>query len=196
MKDLAKWIPIYAALLAGCVALFVNNQTNKNSLELEKRQFESNLILKALVPNDTAQSVRNIKFLIEAGFIDKSNTKLYNIIRDTHLQVKLPKHDTVEITPANGYAMKLDDVDLFSAQLVDNNKKPIEGAQITIYKNSRSRQVYASTRSDIHGLFKIALPDGDNGIRVAIEKQGFVALRKIYLRSGIKHLNIIPLASE
>lgn len=69
----AIWTSIILAILTGAIAIWNSNYNSRKALELEKNQFESNLVLKLITPDDTTQSIRNIKFFIEAGFLSKDN---------------------------------------------------------------------------------------------------------------------------
>jgi hypothetical protein len=193
MKDF-KLLPLWVALFAGCIALFGNFYNGRQMLKLERKQFESNLILKSLVPDDSAQSIKNVRFLIKAGFISADNDKLISLIRDTVYHIAFPKADTISISPLS--KAFLGDQELFSARIVDQNKRGIQGVKIHVFKTSAytrpEEKPYATTGTDANGLFKVAVPDG-KWIKIAISKPGYNGFVKSYLKGTLKGLKVIPL---
>ncbi len=193
MKDI-KLLPLWVGLIAGCIALFGNYYNGRQILKLERKQFESNLILKSLVPNDSAQSIKNVRFLIKAGFISPDNDKLISLIQDTIYHIEFPKADTISISPQN--TVYLGEQNLFSARIVDQDNKAIEGVSISVSKGSSitkpGANPYAVAESDANGLFKIAIPDG-KWVKVVLSKPGYNGFVKNYLKGTLKTLRRIPL---
>jgi len=193
MKDF-KLLPLWVGIIAGCVALFGNYFNSRQMLKLEKKQFESNLILKSLVPNDSAQSIKNIRFLIKAGFISPDNDKLISLIKDTVYHIEFPKADTVNISPQS--TVYLGEQNLFSAQIVDQNNTGIKGVKVNVFDNypfiSPNGKAFSSAESDENGLFKVAIPN-IKWIRVSVSKAGYNGFVKLYRQGSLKSLKLIPL---
>lgn len=189
MKDI-KLLPLWVCIIAGCIALFGNFYNGNQSLKIEKKQFESNLILKSMVPGDSAQSIKNIRFLIKAGFISADNDKIIKLIKDTVYHIEFPKSDTLTIRPENGY--QVNSGALFSAQVVDDGNKPLKDALISIFKYKTAGKAYAITKSDANGLFKVPYPD-EEWVKVVITKEGYRHFAKLYIGRTLDSVRLIPL---
>ena len=76
MKN-SVWTPLFAAVVGGIITagsnIYVNSRQESQKLLLQKQQFESELILRAIVPDSITRSKKNIDILVKAGFISKEN---------------------------------------------------------------------------------------------------------------------------
>lgn len=189
IKDI-KLLPLWVCIIAGCVALCGNYYNGTQLLKIEKKQFESNLILKSLVPGDSAQSIKNIRFLIQAGFVSADNDKLISLIKDTVYNIEFPKNDTLSIRPENGYQVNAGT--LFSAQIVDQQNKPLRDAKVSIFKHRTDDKAYAVSTSDVNGLFKVPCPD-EKWIKVIITREGYRSFAKLYMGRTLNSVRLIPL---
>lgn len=193
-KYFQAWTGIIAAIIAGTIAISNTVYTSRKTLELEKRQFESNLVLKLIVPNDTTQSIKNIKFFIEAGFLSKENEKLFYLF--PKYDIKFPTSDTIKISPQNGYSLQVSD--LFSAQITNDKGDGIKNARIKVFKNNllKDTTCFSTTQTDENGLFKLALPKGEKIVKINISKERYKPINKIYFVKQLKNLRKIILESN
>lgn len=188
------WTAIIAAIIAGIVTISNTIYTSQKTLELEKHQFESNLVLKLIVPYDTTQSIQNIKFFIEAGFLSKENEKLFYLF--PKYEIKFPTIDTIKISPQNDYSMRISN--LFSSQIINEQGNAINHVRIKVFKNHLARDTtyFSVTQTDENGLFKLALPKGESLVKINISKEKYKPINKIYIVRQLKHLNKIILESN
>ncbi len=187
----ALWTAIIAAIIAGVFAIGNNVYTSAKNFDLEKQQFESNLVLKLIVPEDTVQTIQNIKFFIDAGFLSKDNEKLFSLIKKYN--IKLPKKEAVQISPINRYETQL--FNLFSAQITDEKGNPLENVYIKVFKNRKFQNdttAFSYTTTDKNGLFKISLPD-EKKVKVLMRKKNYKEEIKVFSKNQLKNLNKVIL---
>jgi hypothetical protein len=182
------WVSILAALLSvgGALKVAVINASAQREValfnakaqrSLEREQFESNLILKAISAGDIKQSRENMRFLVEAQFIRRESDKVSHLLRDTSFHFHLPAERTVAqpsnsvqsaIPPAaqlgtsNARSIALDlalNGPSFSGIIVDEaTSKPINGATISITtRRSRMRDIEMKTTGP-DGRFTLHYP--------------------------------------
>ena len=180
---------IRALLWGGLITLIVNLVVSyfqdQKKIEMERIQFESTLIINAIDKGNIESSKKNIKFLIESGLISNKNQKILSLLTDSTFLVKLPQKDTIFIEPQNSAELGSSFLkSIYSAQLLDENDKPICGAEIITKairpdnKVERGRY-FAKTISDKYGLFKIPIP-GSERYSLSIQKDGYVGMNSIY----------------
>jgi hypothetical protein len=181
---------LLGAIVGGGVLFGVTVYQENKKLEFEKLQFESQLILNSIEKSDIEASKKNIKFLIESGFISPKNEKVIGILTDTTFAIQLPKKDTVLITPKNGTV--LGPINMlarcWSGKIINSKEKKIEDVNIYInpeIENSPTgvRSYQYSTKTDSNGLFKIILPSEGKNFRILFSKEGFRSQHIIYSNS-------------
>ena len=186
-KDNILRVGIITAIVTGILALINSAYISHKSLELEKKQFESNLVLKLIEPNDTAKSVKNIKFFIEAGFLSKDNEKLIFLI--PKYIIKTPKNDTISITPKNNIIIK--NGIYYLGRVIDEHRQPMENVKIQIIGSSNNYE----TITDNNGSFKILLPS-ENIVIMSITKDNYKPIRKRYISRQLQNLKEIILEAN
>ncbi len=159
----------FGALLGAASLVIVTIYEANQRIELERRQFESQLILNSIVSNSTDETKQNIRFLLETGFISKKNEKILALLDDTTFIYSLPKFDTVTIRPQSNIVLNQDGIvmglQIFSSRVLDKNGNPIKGAVVytnpVVQNNFQNIQSYfSSDTTDEHGIFSVALPFG------------------------------------
>jgi hypothetical protein len=189
------WVSIFAALLSvsGALKVALINATAQRDVALfnakaqrtlEREQFESNLILKAISAGDKKQSYENMRFLVEAQFIRRQSDKVSHLLRDTSFHFHLPVEKTVvqppksepSITPRTAQlgvsSAQLIALDLelhgpsFSGIIIDEaTSKPINGATISITtRRSRMRAIETKTTGS-DGRFTLHYPPRSYALR-------------------------------
>lgn len=183
-----KDTPIIPALIAAAVAIGVSWYSGVQNRKLEKEQFESNLILKAVETGNIDSSKRNLKFLIEAGLISKNNEKIERVLIDSVLEIKFPKAEEDIINPENNYT--LNEKDFLAGQILNENGKYIDSVFVRILKKRLliDTSSFSFTYSDKNGLFKLPIPEEDNKIKVSFTKNGYRQKTIIYSKNAIKNV--------
>lgn len=172
---------LWGGIITLIINLLVSYCQDQKKVEMEKIQFESTLIINAIDKNNIELSKKNIKFLIASGLISNKNQKILTLLTDSTFSIKLPDKDTIFIEPQNPSEIGSSFLkSLYSAQILDENDKPLEGVEVTIKTYTRDNKTvkgsyYAKTISDKNGLFKIPIPEG--GIySLSIQKVGYIGI--------------------
>ena len=101
-NDNKNLIAIIACLIS-LLGIFI---TSIVSIKLEKEQFESNLIVKAVENDDIEVSKRNLRFLIESGIVSRENKKIKKLLsNDTILEIVLPNTVKIKSGPLNDFSI-------------------------------------------------------------------------------------------
>jgi hypothetical protein len=146
---------LIVAVLSVGSALFVAVYNARAQRALEREQFESNLILKAISTGDKKQSYDNLRFLVEAHLIRERSDKVSRLIQDTTFHFSIPS-DTFRVPPAVP-AGTIDIRPTFSGRVLDEETgRPLKGATVyTITKESKEQQVTgADGKFTLHYPFK------------------------------------------
>jgi hypothetical protein len=92
-KGRISFTPTTAALLVALLGIFGtllgSFLQGRSNLALEQRKFESDIILKAATSDNIEQNKKNLKFLLDAGFIHDNEQKLRRIITDSVFTLKI-----------------------------------------------------------------------------------------------------------
>lgn len=170
---------LIGSLLSGTIGFIVTFYQENKKIELERKQFESTLILGAIEKNNPEQSKKNIKFLIESKLISPKNEKIISLLTDSVYEIVLPKIDTIELKPQNPKILNFSKLvtELRAAQLVDENELPVVNAEVFVNpcydKNLKKfRNCFSYTLTDSNGLFEITLPIEER-YHFVIQKKGF-----------------------
>lgn len=185
MEKKSKNNTLKAAIITAGVAIFISWYSGFQNRELEKSQFESNLILKAVETGDIDSSKRNLKFLVESGFISRDNKKLKKVLSDSILEIKFPEQILNLAEPENGNIVN--EGEFLYGQILNADQNPVDSVFVRIYKrrNLSDTTSYSFTYSDRNGLFKVALPKDDKIFKTAFIKKGF----KSYSEMSSKNLS-------
>jgi hypothetical protein len=92
------WQNMNPALLIGIIAAFITVSGNlvvtsiqgRNSLELESQKSQTSLILQAIKTGDRQKALENLKFFIDAGFIQDENNKITSLLKSGGIIPVLP----------------------------------------------------------------------------------------------------------
>lgn len=118
------WLAVFALLIPQCIAIYQEH----NKFELEQAQFESNLILRAIDPNDRKKTEEAVRFLVRAGFV--SEGKILNAIKDTTLSIPTVAEETPAPSPTAAYTV--DKRPTFSGIITDEmTQRPVAGATVS-----------------------------------------------------------------
>lgn len=107
------FIPLISAIIGGVITasanIYINFRQEDQKITLQKQQFESELILRAIIPDNIEQSKKNIDLLVKASFISKENEVIEKINgNDSLLKIRLEPSrdkkggDRPELSPPNG----------------------------------------------------------------------------------------------
>ena len=103
--------------------------------ELEREQFQSNLIQQSIDFKDYEQSRANLKFLVSVGLISERNEKINSFIRDTsvHLQRPIDRLPIEAPSPSKKYKVGLFSEEYLTGTVVDEaTKRPLIGASVIV----------------------------------------------------------------
>lgn len=67
---------VLVAVIGGLVTVFTSYYCIQANRKLECTKYESQMILKALEPSDSAERVRRLAFLVHAGLLDDLEGKI------------------------------------------------------------------------------------------------------------------------
>lgn len=154
---------LFAALLSVGGTLVVASRNATAQRDLEREQFESNLILKAISTGDKKQSFENIRFLVEAHLIRKESDKVSPLLQDTsfhfHLAEDKPVVQSVAPTQSAFTAPIANYEPAFSGIIVDEaTGKPLKGVTIAVKtRRSRMRDIETQITTD-DGKFRLHYP--------------------------------------
>jgi hypothetical protein len=169
-NDNKNLIAIIACLIS-LLGIFI---TSIVSIKLEKEQFESNLIVKAVENDDIEVSKRNLRFLIESGIVSRENKKIKKLLsNDTILEIVLPNTVKIKSGPLNDFS--INEYALFSSRIIDNKNNSLKDVEVVVYKkNSNSdTTLFSSTLSDSNGLFSLPVPNENNIFKYCLKKKGY-----------------------
>ena len=124
-----------AAVFATGSGIGVAYYNAKEQRELEREQFQSNLIQQSIDFKDYKQSRANLKFLIDVGLIAENNKKINSFIRDTsvHLQRPVDRLPIAEPAVSKPYKIGQFSESYLNGTVVDAlTKRPIVGAIVII----------------------------------------------------------------
>jgi hypothetical protein len=133
---------------------------------LEREQFASNLVVKAISAGDNSQSVENLQFLVKAHLLDKKSVKVSELLRDSSFHFYIPADRAIIPTPKINPPKKtinnpsLNYIDpVFSGIVVDAvTLRPLNGVTVSVKtRRSRMRDIEAKiTGAD--GRFTLHYP--------------------------------------
>jgi hypothetical protein len=181
------WATIIVALFSVGGTLVVASQNATAQRELEREQFESNLILKAISTGDKKQSYENIRFLVEAHLIRKESDKVSPLLQDTsfhfHLSEDKPVIQSTSPTQAAFTTPIADYEPTFSGVIVDEaTGKPLKGVRIAVNtRRSRMRDIETQITGE-DGKFKLHYPLRSYYLDYTLT--GYVGLRTLYSAGG------------
>ncbi|OUJ68980.1 carboxypeptidase-like regulatory domain-containing protein [Hymenobacter crusticola] len=126
---------ILAAVFATAGGIWVSYYNAKEQRELEREQFQSNLIQQSIDFKDYKQSRANLQFLIDVGLIAEENSKINAFIRDTSVHLQRPI-DRLPIAPpshSKPYKIGLFSEAYLTGTIVDAlTKRPVVGAVVIV----------------------------------------------------------------
>lgn len=134
-----------------------------NNQALEKLKFESQIILKAATSNDIEQNKKNLKFLLDAGFISDPDSNINTLVNDSTFNLKIETHERV--LSEEGITL--------SGNIIDKESGyPISDARITI----TSKSYLLSEFSNKSGFFFIYIPDFPTREKfiISCQKKGYI----------------------
>lgn len=137
----AIWVSIFAAILSVIGVLRVASTNATAQRELEREQFESNLILKAISTGDKKQSYENIRFLVEAHLIRRESDKVSQLLQDTsfHFHLSVERPVSAPAPTPQILSLREDSALAFSGVVVDEDTgRPLKGVTVSV-KTRRSR---------------------------------------------------------
>lgn len=182
----------FAGAVIGAASLVIVTlyQVNQQA-KLEKKQFESELILESIVKNSPDETRRNIRFLLESGFVSEENEKILPLLDDTTFVYNLPKSETVAIHHQSGNSLNKEaifiNLKLFSSRVLDEDGNPIKGA--IVYTNPLVQKsfenidsYFSSDTTDSQGIFSVALPFEDD-FTFLLMNNGSKIIHRIYPNS-------------
>jgi hypothetical protein len=73
---------VLGAILQGYFTQRVEKTRSESSLKLEKQKFASEIVLRVATSDSIAQNKKNLKFMIDAGFLSDDDGKIRKIIDD------------------------------------------------------------------------------------------------------------------
>ena len=157
------WATIIVALLSVGGTLVVASKNATAQRELEREQFESNLILKAISTGDKKQSYENIRFLVEAHLIRKESDKVSPLLQDTSFHFHLSEDKPVVQSASSSQSALTAPIvayePAFSGVIVDEaTGKPLKGVTISVKtRRSRMRDIETYITGE-DGKFKLHYP--------------------------------------
>jgi hypothetical protein len=128
----ATFIAAVFATLGGVGVAYYNALAQR---ELEREQFQSNLIQQSIDFKDYEQSRANLKFLVSVGLISERNAKINAFIRDTrvHLQRPIDKLPIEAPSPGKKYRIGMFSEAYITGTIVDAaTKRPLVGASVIV----------------------------------------------------------------
>jgi hypothetical protein len=139
------WATFSVALLSVGGALLVALINAHAQRTLEREQFESNLILKAIGSGDKKLSYDNLRFLVQGGLIRKESEKVSRLLQDTSFHFSFPSDKQVIQSPESSFTLPIIirpnsySVPTFSGIVLDEaTAQPLKG--VTVFtKTNRSR---------------------------------------------------------
>lgn len=129
---------------------------------LEKLKFESDLIAKVVSSNDLAQNKKNLKFLLDAGFITDKENKIKLLVDDTSFDLKIQQNNS----PSQPYSF-------VSGIVQTEDGHPLSDVIVKV----NDSVLVASTNHK--GEFFFGVPVNDADVRVALIRQGYVQCNTI-----------------
>lgn len=109
-------LSILTIVLGGFITIITSVITkhieNTNSIELEKKKFESNLIYKAIDTDSRVKSIKNLNFFLEMGLIEDTNGEIRNSINENSVPA-LKSLETIKIIVQNNKSEPLQNIDIF-----------------------------------------------------------------------------------
>ncbi len=128
----ATFIAAVFATLGGVGVAYYNALAQR---ELEREQFQSNLIQQSIDFKDYEQSRANLKFLVSVGLISDRNAKVNKFIRDTsvHLQRPVDRLPIEAPSPGKKYKVGMFSEEYITGTILDEaTKRPIVGASVIV----------------------------------------------------------------
>jgi hypothetical protein len=155
----AVWASLATAILSvmGVLSVALINANAQRALERE--QFESNLILKAISTGDKKQSYDNLRFLVEAHLIREQSDKVSALLQDTSFHFRLPA-DNLPVPPPSA-AHIIDTTPAFSGTMVDEvTSRPLKGVTVVVRGTDRipNRRYIETMVTGANGEFKLHYP--------------------------------------
>lgn len=181
------------AIIAGIISIGVSIYTSYENRLLEKDQFESNLILKAIDTKSIDSSKRNLRFLIEGGFISKDNEKIKKVIIDSILEIKFPK-ETILI-PQND--VQVNEFKFITGKVTSKNNKPLNSVTVFIHKNTHKIDTFSfsKTTTDINGIYSLPIPNDKKVFKISFTKLNYTPFSTILSKNMILNSYNIKLDS-
>jgi hypothetical protein len=142
---------IVIAALGTIVGSWLQGNTNQ---KLEKLKFESEVILKIAASDDIEQNKKNLKFLLEAGFISDRGGKIANLVNDSSFKLKV---ETESSRPQ------------VEGVVINERGIPISGVEVEV----KEQRLIAVT--DSLGKFELLLPYSKykGGAVLQFSKEGY-----------------------
>jgi hypothetical protein len=129
---------------------------------LEREQFESNLILKAIGSGDKKLSYDNLRFLVEGGLIRTESDKVSRLLQDTSFHFHLPVDKPVvkSAEPSSFLALQHTyRIPTFSGIVLDEaTGQPLKGVAVFVRTNRLERRVAESQITGADGQFILHYP--------------------------------------
>jgi hypothetical protein len=174
---------------------------------LEREQFESNLILKAIGSGDKKLSYDNLRFLIEGGLIRPESDKVSKLLQNPSFHFRLPAGKPVVEPSETSWSLlpppRSYPIPTFSGIVLDEaTAQPLKGVIVFVKTDRLERRVAESQITSADGQFILHYPPrsfsltyrclgySDQSIRLGagmhFKAPLIIRLRKL---SNYKHLN-------
>jgi hypothetical protein len=140
---------IVIAALGTVLGSWLQGNTNQ---KLEKLKFESEVILKIAASDDIEQNKKNLKFLLDAGFISDKGGKITRLVKDTSFKLKVETESSRPIT---------------QGVILDERGHPIPDVEVEV-KGERLIVI-----TDSLGKFELFLPKIWEGAVLQFSKEGY-----------------------
>jgi hypothetical protein len=154
------WVSLLAAVLALVGTLRVASNNAAAQRELEREQFESNLILKAISTGDKKQSFDNLRFLVESHLIRQESDKVSQLLQDSSFHFHIARDSSEKSSHLAGLysSVVYPDPTISGVVVDDSTSQLIQGVTVsTKTRRSRMRNIKSQlTSSD--GRFNIPYP--------------------------------------
>lgn len=141
-------------ILGTLIGSYVQGSSNQR---LEKLKFESELITKVVTSGDLTQNKRNLKFLLDAGFISDPDHRISALVKDSAFGLQIQSQAEER---SDGFLL---------GRVEDEDHRPVGGVWIQMRDD---RSVYA--RTDRMGNFCLHFPHHGPQLQIVFSKKGFI----------------------
>jgi hypothetical protein len=154
-------VTLVVALISVSGVIFNSCYNARAQRELEREQFESNLILKAIGSGDKKLSYDNLRFLVEGGLIRGESDKVSRLLQDTTFHFHLPSDKPVAKSsePSSSLFSHPYPTPAFSGIVLDEaTAQPLKDAIVFVKTDRLERRVAESQITSADGQFILHYP--------------------------------------